>query len=177
MGMKCCGKTTLGRMLARLRSEAFIDLDEFAEELAFRQGGRPLTVRELYRAGGKDAFQALEAEALRKIAEDFSGQNSALVLALGGGTIENPPGLAALGGGGVFVFLDQDEDVLFARISSSGIPPFLAGDDPRAAFHRVYKTRTALYRKKADLTVNMRGKNPEEALEELASREELHRGG
>jgi shikimate kinase len=177
MGMKHCGKTTLGRMLARLRGEAFIDLDEFAEGFASRREGRPLTMREVYRAGGKEAFQALEAEALRKIAADFSGKKSALVLALGGGTIENSSGLAALGREGVFVFLDQDEDVLFARIAASGIPPFLAGDDPRAAFHRVYETRTALYREKADLTVNMRGKNPEEALDDLASRRELYRGG
>jgi shikimate kinase len=176
MGMKHCGKTTLGRMLARLRGEAFIDLDEFIDEFASRGEGRPRTVREIYRAGGKDALQALEAEALRKIAADFSGKKSALVLALGGGTIENLPGLAALGDGGVFVFLDQDEDVLFARILSSGIPPFLAGDDPRAAFHGLYMTRTALYREKADMTLDMRGKNPEAALEELASREELRRG-
>jgi shikimate kinase len=164
-------------MLAGLRGEAFIDLDEFAEEFAARRRGRRLTVREIYRAGGKDAFQALEAEALRKIAADFSGEKSAVVLALGGGTIENPQGLAALADGGVFVFLDQDEDVLFARIASSGIPPFLAGDDPREAFHLLYRVRTALYREKADVTVNMRGKNPEEALEELASRGELRCGG
>jgi shikimate kinase len=177
MGMKHCGKTTLGRMLAARRAEPFIDLDEFIEESAARQCGRRLTVREIYRAGGKDAFQALEAGALRKIAADFPGEKSALVLALGGGTIENAAALAALGNGGVFVFLDEDEEVLFARIASSGIPPFLAGDDPREAFRRLYRQRTAWYRERAGLRLDMRGKNPEEALEELASREELRRGG
>jgi shikimate kinase len=177
MGMKHCGKTTLGRMLAARRGEAFIDLDEAAEEFAARQWGRRLSVREVYRAGGKEAFQALEAEVLRKIAADFSGEKSAVVLALGGGTIENAAGLAAIENRGVFVFLDEDEEVLFARIASSGIPPFLEGDDPRAAFHRLYAARTALYRERAGITLNMRGKNPGEALEYFVSRGELRHGG
>jgi shikimate kinase len=177
MGMKHCGKTTLGRLLADRRGEAFIDLDGFAEDIAARQRGRPAGVREIYRDGGKDAFQALEAEALRKIAADFPQGKAALVLALGGGTIENPSGLAALEGRGLFVFLDQDEDVLFARIASSGLPPFLQAPDPKAAFHALYEKRVFLYRKKADLTVDMRDKSPQAALEHLAARRELRRGG
>jgi shikimate kinase len=176
MGVKHCGKTTLGRLLAASRGEAFIDLDEFAGEFASRQRGRPVGVREVYRDGGKEAFQALEAESLREIAAGFPRGNAGLVLALGGGTIENPAGLAAIEGRGVFVFLDQDEEVLFARIASSGIPPFLDGPDPRAAFHGLYEKRVCLYREKADLTLDMRGKNPQEALEDLGRREELRHG-
>jgi shikimate kinase len=157
MGMKHCGKSALGRMLAEKLGAAFIDLDACAEGLAAEKYGRPRTVRELYRGEGKDAFQALETEALRKIAADFSGEKSALVLALGGGTIENPAGLAAIEGRGVFVFLDQDEDVLFERIAASGIPPFLEGPDPKTAFHALYEKRVPLYRSRAGITVNLRG--------------------
>jgi shikimate kinase len=71
------------------------------------------------------------------------------------------------------VYLEEDEDVLFQRVQASGIPPFLATDDPRGAFHLLYEKRTALYRKKADLTINARGKNPREVLEDIASRTEV----
>jgi shikimate kinase len=172
MGMKHCGKTTLGRMLAEREGRVFIDLDGYAEALVSRQRGCPLTLREIYRDEGREAFQALEAESLACLMADYPEDGRRAVLALGGGTIENPEALAAFTGSCLFIYLEEDEDVLFRRIQASGIPPFLAGDDPRGAFHLLYEKRTALYRGKADLTIHTGGKNPGEILEDIASRGE-----
>ena len=176
MGMKHCGKTTVGRLLAEKQGKEFIDLDEYVEALFLREKGRPLSVREIYCGEGKAAFGALEAESLSRIAGEYAADKR-LILALGGGTIENPLALAALARGSLFVYLDEDEDVLFRRIAAGGIPAFLDGADPRAAFHLLYEKRTALYRKKADIHLDTRGKTPEEIREELYAHEEIRHGG
>ncbi|MDR3199992.1 MAG: shikimate kinase [Spirochaetales bacterium] len=171
MGMKHCGKSSLGRRLADRLSLDFADLDERAEDLFARKTGRNLTVREIYRVEGKEAFQALEAEAMRDLcaerSEDSDSSASARVVALGGGTIENTDALRAMEGRGVKVFLDDDEDTLFERIAASGIPPFLEGPDPKGAFHRLYESRVPLYRTRADVSMDTRGLSQEEALEKL----------
>jgi shikimate kinase len=164
MGMKHCGKSSLGRRLAERLAMDFADLDEFAEGLFARKTGRKLTVREIYRTEGKEAFQALEAEALREICGD---SGSSRIVALGGGTIENAAALQAMEGRGLCVFLDDDEALLFERIAASGIPPFLEGPDPREAFHRLYEYRVPLYRARTDVTIDKRGLSRDEALEAL----------
>ena len=174
MGMKHCGKTTLGCLLAEKLGAAFVDLDEEMQYLAARKSGRLRTVREIYHSEGEEAFRALETETLRKVAAEHGTKDPA-VLALGGGTIENTEALAAIEGC-LWVYLDEDEEVLFERIAREGLPPFLAGEDPRGNFRRIYEKRTAMYREKAALTINLRGKTPQETLAELVSRPELSRG-
>lgn len=167
MGMKHCGKTSIGRMLAKVRSMPFIDLDTKMEKLAARKWGAPVSVREIFRDRGREAFQALETEGLQEIARDLAFSADAAVIALGGGTIENSDGLGALAGRGFFIYLEEDEDVLFRRISSGGLPPFLESEDPGKSFHRLYEKRTALYRLRADLVVSLRGLSISEGLAEL----------
>ncbi|MDR1931242.1 MAG: shikimate kinase [Spirochaetales bacterium] len=168
MGMKHCGKSTLGRLLAPRLDAVFADLDERAEELFARKTGQRLSAREIFRTQGREAFMALEAEALREICKTGGrAPQFAQVVAWGGGTIENQAALSAAQGRGLNVFLDEEEDVLFRRIAASGIPPFLQGSDPQAAFHRLYEYRTPLYRAAADLIIDMRGLSPREGVEKI----------
>ncbi len=167
MGMKHCGKTTLGAMLARRLSREFFDLDRVVEGIEAERLGRPVTAREIYRLRGKEAFQALEERALREILGTGSGGADGVVVALGGGTIENGAALAILREAGILVFLDEDEEVLFRRIEAGGLPPFLEGSSPRESFHDLYEKRTSLYRERADLRVDLRGLGPGEGLDRL----------
>jgi len=160
MGMKHCGKTTLGAMLARRLSREFFDLDRVVEGIEAERLGRPVTAREIYRLRGKEGFQAL-------VLGTGSGGADGVVVALGGGTIENGAALAILREAGILVFLDEDEEVLFRRIEAGGLPPFLEGSSPRESFHDLYEKRTSLYRERADLRVDLRGLGPGEGLDRL----------
>jgi shikimate kinase len=167
MGMKHCGKTTLGKMLAPRLALPFIDLDHRIEEIARERWGGAEKIRDLYGRLGKEGFAILEAEALERTAEDLTRRRSPCVLALGGGTIENPGGLKFLAGLVRFFYLEEDEDVLFARISSGGVPPFLDPLSPRESFRKLYQNRAALYRDRADVILDLRNLTPLEGLEKL----------
>jgi shikimate kinase len=177
MGMKNCGKTTVGRLISTKLQVPFQDLDEAVESIFKEQKSYFLSVREIYRNFGKEYFQNLETLALEQICSFSSplsnpvgtrGAESAfpsLVLALGGGTIENPSALAVLDTKGFFVYLEEEEPILLQRILRGGIPSFLNEQDPEGDFHQLFLRRTALYRDRADLTLPIEGKNPDEVIQ------------
>ena len=159
MGMKHCGKSSFGRKIAARRSLPFYDLDDIILE-SIRADGYD-SVRALYRSAGKEKFQEREKEAAERLAGIL--RTSPLVAALGGGTVENGPAMSSIAPLGTLVYLEVEEEELFRRIRTSGIPPFLEGENPpEVLFHRLYLRRTALYEKWADNKVAL----PPAALEE-----------
>ena len=158
-GLKHCGKTTLGSMLATRCGRLFFDLDELLLQEARLDGYS--SVRELYRTAGRKKFQEYEARA----AENVCAQNShpEVILSLGGGTIENPTALETLKPAGSFVYLQVEEEVLFERIQRGGLPPFLIGPQPpQEMFHDIWVHRHQLYLSHANLVVSL----PNQAVED-----------
>lgn len=157
MGIKHCGKTTIGRRLAAKKGYRFVDLDDRILELAKnRRGAAYRSVREVYRALGRDGFQAIEAEAAATVVQQHGHSRTCRVVALGGGTIENRAAMRHLEGNGIFLYLVQDEATLFGRILAGGLPPFLDTEDPRATFGELFRRRDAMYRERADRLVDIR---------------------
>lgn len=70
-----CGKTTLGRALARELGREFIDLDFYIEQRFRRR------ISEIFAADGEGEFRRMEAAMLREV-----GEMSDVVIACGGGT-------------------------------------------------------------------------------------------
>jgi shikimate kinase len=177
IGMKNCGKTTVGRLISTKLQVPFQDLDEAVESIFQEQKSYFLSVREIYRNFGKEYFQNLETLALEQICSSSSPPSNpvgtrcaessfpSLVLALGGGTIENPSALAVLDTKGFFVYLEEEEPILLQRILRGGTPSFLNEQDPEGDFHQLFLRRTALYRDRADLTLPIEGKNPDEVIQ------------
>lgn len=167
MGIKHSGKSTLGELLAERLDCAFLDLDTTVMDLYSRDSyGPPASVREIYELLGADGFRDLEAEAASLIAHPATLRTPDVV-ALGGGTIENERAMAHLDGTGLFLYLLQDEEVLFHRIARRGIPPFLRGNDPRAAFSALYRRRDAAYRARADRIADIRTLSPAASVDRL----------
>src|SRR5699024_6127765 len=59
IGMPGCGKTTVGKALARRMGKDFVDVDE---EIV-RQAGR--SIPEIFAQEGEEGFRALESDAVR----------------------------------------------------------------------------------------------------------------
>ncbi|MDE5635144.1 MAG: shikimate kinase, partial [Muribaculaceae bacterium] len=84
IGYMGCGKTTLGRAVARRVSMPLIDLDEFIEQ---REG---MTVRQIFEKHGEPYFRKAEHDSLLEVS-----RMDDVIVATGGGT-PCQPGLLAL---------------------------------------------------------------------------------
>ena len=94
-GFMGCGKTTVGRRLARLTGRRFVDMDAVIEEEA------GMRVKEIFDRYGEADFRRREREACAALAAA-----EGLVIAAGGGALTFPENAAALAATGVIVLLE-----------------------------------------------------------------------
>ena len=134
-GVKHCGKSTLGKLLAQKCGIAFIDSDIELEKHHSK------STRELFRNVGEDEFRRLEAEELGNIVRDCA--NSGYVLSLGGGAVSNKFVTDELWNAlGVSIMIDVSDKTAESRVFADGIPAYLEKEsDPRAALLRINAQR------------------------------------
>ncbi len=163
IGMRGCGKTTVGRLLATELNLDFIDLDEDIT----RRAGRSVT--EIVAASGWDVFRDLEGEAA-SLAVTRDNQ----VVATGGGILEREANVRALKAGGTIVWLRADAATLSMRIAGDNSRPPLTDSDPETEMRRVLESREPRYAA-ADLKIDTVGRTPGEIVKEIIDR--LPQGG
>lgn len=157
LGIKHCGKSTQGMLLAKRLNRAFIDSDTVLTETymaRYRCAAVEAAPRAIMQKHGEEFFRKFEAEVMRQLIADKD--SAPTVLALGGGVPDNPfLEIIELKKLGTMVYLEVAPEVAFKRIAAGGIPPFLAGDDPYGKFQELYKKRSPRYEALADLTVKV----------------------
>lgn len=159
MGMKHCGKSSIGRRLARELRVPFIDLDDRLTAIAPPGAGE--SPRAIFRNAGAGAFRRYEAQAAQEVVADAVGRR--VIVALGGGTVMNEAAMASLRSNVVLIYLMEEAEVLYRRIRRKGIPAFLDPHAPEAHFRRLYAERTARYETEADGRVDLRGMSFDDA--------------
>lgn len=166
IGMKACGKSTVGRHLAQSLHMHFVELDEQVEALHQEKNGERLSCREIFRTHGEAYFRLLETEALKT---QMHQKN--IVLACGGGTplvVGNQKILQSLG---TVVFLDTDPDMLLLRILKTGIPAFFADQDqPKKSLHLLLAKRNPIYKKLAQMQIAIHLETPTETVSRIMER-------
>ena len=150
-GFKGSGKSSVGKQLAEKCGFAFVDIDAVIEA-AHADGGRKSNVRAIFKKHGREYFLTMEGKALKTTA-----RMKGAVISLGGASPLNAAFSKALFKNALFVYLKAKRGVLFARIMEKGIPPFFDREDPRRAFNALYRQRTPVYKKIADITVENSG--------------------
>ncbi len=105
IGYMCCGKTTLGRVLAELLEMDFYDLDDLIEEHA------EMRISEIFERHGEDKFRQMEREALHEVA------GTSAVVACGGGTPCYGDNMALMNRLGITVWLTTSPEVIAARLA------------------------------------------------------------
>lgn len=160
IGMKGCGKTTVGMLLAENLSIPFIDCDAEIEKICQQEQGETLPFRRIFERYGEEYFHTLEIQALRKIAR--VGEEKQFVLSCGGRTplfSENQEILLQLG---KIIFLNVEKSILLKRILAQGIPAFFPyQDDPQKSLDILLEQRAPIYRRCADIVLDLAAEAPE----------------
>lgn len=174
IGMKHCGKSTVGQALAERIGCPFIDVDPKIEAMHSCEAGEKLSVREILTRHGEAHFHRIEGHVVCELYLQLDRPGKRAVVALGGRTALNETVLGLLKAIGTIVCLEMSPEAMFERIERTGIPPFLDGDDPRASFMRLYAEREPRYRELADVVVDIDGLTVEQSVEKVIAGVEEH---
>ena len=154
VGMKGCGKTTVGTLLAEKSQRSFIDSDTEIEKTHGREKGEAISFRQIFKQYGEKYFRALETRTLKHIAKEFG--NTDFVFACGGRTPLQEENQEILLGLGKIIFLNVEKDVLLKRILAQGIPAFFPYPaDPSKSLDELLTERLPTYKKLADITIDV----------------------
>lgn len=144
VGFMACGKTTVGREVARLIGYRFIDTDREVE----RAVASPITA--LFHAAGESGFRQAEARILARV---LAGGKQ--VIACGGGIVEVPDNVARLKAKATTVWLKVSLEDARARLAAEGGRPLYAQMTPDE-FAALYERRLKMY-EFADVHVDTAG--------------------
>lgn len=154
IGLRCSGKTTVGRLLAQRTGWDFVDTDEWVR----RRAG--CSIRDLFELG-EERFRELESAAL----SDLGGRRRT-VIAVGGGAVQHAAHHALLAGLGTIVWLRAEPAVLYRRqcddpATAESRPPLVAGGGIDE-IHSLLALRAPQYQALADHQVDTTGLAPHE---------------
>jgi shikimate kinase len=170
-GLRCCGKTSVGRALAARLGAAFVDLDDEIAAVGRRAGHAAASAGALLAEVGEPTFRDLESHALLRALV----REGPFVLAAGGGVVERETNRAALRARALCVHLDAPDAVLVARLERERAlrPALLAGESPSQEVPRLRERRAAHFAQLAAIALDAGSENVERVAAWLAARVEL----
>jgi shikimate kinase len=142
VGMPGCGKSTVGRHLARQLGLVFADSDSAIES---RIGG---SIRDYFASHGEQAFRDVEQDVL----EELSTRRG-LVIATGGGAVLRPSNRDALHSRTHAFYLRSSPEELQRRLRHDTQRPLLQVEDPMQRLRELYRERDPLYRRTAHFVI------------------------
>lgn len=141
-GFMGCGKSTVGKNLARKTGRQFLDMDTYIEEKA------GMTVSEIFEKYGESGFRDMEHNACRELSE-----MSDLVIASGGGAFTFSRNSEVFKGKDTIVLLDVPLDTIKYRLRNDKTRPLLQKPDKDKVMQELYDKRLPLYTSAADIVV------------------------
>jgi shikimate kinase len=143
IGMMGAGKSSVGRCLHYRTGLALLDIDEVVAS-AFG-----MSIPEIFAEYGEKKFREAETEALRRMRTE-----ERTIIITGGGIVVRNENAEILKRLGLIVWLDGDEETLFARAFRKQNRPLLQTKNPRKVFSEILGARRPIYAKFADIRVD-----------------------
>ncbi len=141
--MPGCGKSTVGRHLARQLGLHFVDADHDIE----RRIGMP--IRDFFEQQGEAAFRDIEQDVIDELTQAEQGQ----LLATGGGAVLRPSNRDALHSRTHVFYLRATPEELYRRLRHDSHRPLLQVQDPLQRLRELYQERDPLYRRTAHFVI------------------------
>ena len=140
IGMQGCGKSSLGKRVARETGIPFADTDALVAQSA------DCTVNEFFERYGEDVFRRAETNALALLT-----RARPMIISTGGGTVMNPVNRHIMRSWGRIVWIDRPLEEILSDIKLDRRPTLRDGG--LAEVERVYHERIPIYRGLADITI------------------------
>jgi len=158
IGFKSCGKTTIGRLIAKAFDKDFIDTDELMLDHQQQNGSQAGSIRELYEALGEASFRDLESTTISTLKNVTNS-----IIATGGGTPINANNVSILKKLGQIIYLQQCEAIIKQRLATSTPSAFI--NELTTHFDEIYQGRDEIYSLAADNIINIADKSNDEIIE------------
>ncbi len=146
-----CGKSTVGRLLAKKLGTEFTDMDEY---IVNRQG---MSIPQIFAEKGEDFFRSAETDAVRELSSR-SG-----VIACGGGAMLKKANADIANESGIVIYIDIDFESCYERISEDKNRPIVV-NNTKEELNIIYDGRVPVYKENSALSVDGNG-TPEEIAE------------
>jgi len=144
VGLPGAGKSTVGRVVAKLLNRPFVDFDVEIE----RRAGMPVSA--IFSATGEPSFRKMEVDLTQELAS-----GSPMVLAPGGGWVTNPGMIDLLRPPSRLVHLRISPTEALRRLRRSRVVrPLLSVADPSAVLDGLWHSRSPLY-SQADIEIDV----------------------
>ena len=143
IGMMGAGKSSVGACLRRRTGWRSLDTDEIVAS-KFRR-----SIPEMFAKYGEKKFREADTEALRNLPT-----TKQTIIVTGGGIVLREQNIEILKRFGAIVWLDGDDEVLFARASQKQNRPLLQTENPKKSFSEILAARRPLYANIADIRVD-----------------------
>jgi shikimate kinase len=154
IGMMGTGKSVVGKALEQKTGLPRFDTDE----IIFSKLKVP--IKEIFSTHGDEYFRNLETETLRLMSLEEPA-----IIVTGGGIVLRAENVDLLRQLATVVWLDTDETTLRARIHNLRDRPLLQTANPGASLSELLAAREPLYRRAADLRVDVAQRSPEDIAE------------
>ena len=143
IGMPGAGKSTLGVVLARILNKHFVDADLLIQNQCDKM------LQKIIDAMGPEGFIAVENEVLSEIEANNT------VIATGGSAVYSDTAMKHLAEIGTIVYLEISFESLVARLSDLDERGVVLKGGVSMSLRDLYEEREPLYRRYADIVVNI----------------------
>lgn len=142
IGMPGCGKTTVGKVLAKKLGYKFCDMDSYIQEISKK------TIKELFEHG-EENFRDWETKAC----EELSKCNKTII-ASGGGVVKREKNIEILKKSCTILFIDRPVERIINDVDINSRPLL---KDGKERLYNLYDERYELYKKAADIQILNKG--------------------
>lgn len=160
IGYMGCGKTTVGKHLARVSGFDFVDTDE---EIEKEQNTK---ISDIFANQGENAFRMMETVYLQQLLEK---QTNHIVLSTGGGMAVKEENQELLKKAGVTFYLKAKPETIYERVKTDTKRPLLQCDNPLAKIREMLLQRESAYERAAQYTIEVDGLRQGEIAEKIIS--------
>lgn len=131
-GFMGCGKSTVGRILAKKLDLRFVDMDDYIEKI------EGMSIPEIFEKKGEPYFREAETKVLEELGR------SDCIIATGGGALLSEKNGSVAKANGTVVFIDTDFEECYSRIKDDPHRPIAASSTKEQLKER-YDQRRPLY--------------------------------